>query len=589
MFDPTHFLRGNRKATHLLLFAVIAGTIAGALFIAQALLISEIVDRVFLRDQTLTAITYLLATAFLLMLIRAGLIWVEESVAQHSASSIKNSLRNQLVRKLFVLGPSYAREESSGELAHTLVDGIDSLNDYYTQYLPAKALAALVPAMVFIVVLILDPWTTLVYIVAGPMLLLLLALIGGQTKAIQQRRFQEMSWMSAYFLDMLQGLPTLKLFGRSREQADNIKEISSQYGKTTMEVLRTAFQTSLVLEWSATAATAMVALEVSFRLVNGSLPFDIALAVLLLTPEFFLPLRSYALRYHAGAQAKAVAKRLSAILDTAEPTVGHLSRIADTITHPFEGPLADIRFEDVSFAYQDGQRPVLSNISLTIPHGRTVALVGPTGAGKSTISSLLLRFIEPSGGVITVGGTPLSGYALDIWRRQVAWIPQHPHLFYGSVAENILLARPAASKEKMLAASYAANAHEFIHSLPDGYDTQLGEKGIRLSGGQRQRIAIARAFLKDAPLLIMDEATSHLDTECEGLIAAALATLMQGRTTLIIAHRLALVYKADQIVVIDNGRVAQSGSHNDLLSQEGPYRHLYASYTGETELGEFQP
>jgi ATP-binding cassette subfamily C protein CydD len=179
-----------------------------------------------------------------------------------------------------------------------------------------------------------------------------------------------------------------------------------------MEVLRTAFQTSLVLEWSATAATAMVALEVSFRLVNGSLPFDVALAVLLLTPEFFLPLRRYALRYHAGAQATTVAKRLSAVLDTVEPTAGHLSRLADTIPHPFEDPLADIRFEDVSFTYQDRQRSVLSNISLTIHHGHTVALIGPTGAGKSTISSLLLRFIEPSSGVITIGGTPLLGYAL---------------------------------------------------------------------------------------------------------------------------------------------------------------------------------
>jgi thiol reductant ABC exporter CydD subunit len=588
MFDHTYFLRGNRKASLLLLFAIFAGTVAGALFIIQALLISEIVNRIFLLDQSLSAITYLLAAAILLMIIRAGLIWIKESIAQHSASSVKDSLRNQFIRKLFVLGPSYVQGESSGELTHTLVDGIDSLNDYFTLYLPAKALAVLVPSLVLIVVLILDPWTTLVFIVAGPMLLLLLALIGGQTKVIQQRRFQEMSWMSAFFLDMLQGLPTLKLFGRSREQADNIEEISSQYGKTTMEVLRTAFQTSLVLEWSATAATAMVALEVSFRLVNGSLPFDVALAVLLLTPEFFLPLRRYALRYHAGAQAKAVAKRLSAVLDTAELTTSHLSRLADTIPYPLEGPLADICFEDVSFAYQNGQRPALSNISLTIPHGRSVALVGPTGAGKSTISSLLLRFIEPSGGVINIGSTPLLNYALDMWRSQVAWVPQYPYLFYGSVAENILLASPSASKEKMLAASYAANAHEFIHSLPYGYDTQLGEKGIRLSGGQRQRIAIARAFLKDAPFLILDEATSHLDTENEELIAAALSALVQGRTTLIIAHRLALVYKADQIVVMNNGRVTQCGSHEDLLSQEGPYRQLYASYSGETSVEGFQ-
>ena len=394
--------------------------------------------------------------------------------------------------------------------------------------------------------------------------------------------------MSAFFLDMLQGLTTLKLFGRSREQAGNIQEISSQYGKTTMEVLRTAFQTSLVLEWSATAATAMVALEVSFRLVNGSLPFFVAFSVLLLTPEFFLPLRRYALRYHAGARAKAAAERISAVLDTPEHAV--LSQPGLGIKAPSlaDGVLANIRFENVSFSYQDGQRPALANLTLTIAHGRTVALVGPTGAGKSTISSLLLRFIEPSSGVLTVGDSPLSAYTVEAWRTQIAWVPQHPYLFYGSVAENILRARPSASREEMLAASHAANAHEFILSLANGYQTQLGEKGVRLSGGQKQRIAIARAFLKDAPILIMDEATSHLDRENEALIATALATLMEGRTTIIIAHRLAMAYEADQIVVMDHGRVSQMGSHYDLIMQDGPYQSLYASYLGDSKSDGYQ-
>ena len=235
-----------------------------------------------------------------------------------------------------------------------------------------------------------------------------------------------------------------------------------------MEVLRTAFQTSLVLEWSATAATAMVALEVSLRLLNRSLPFDVALAVLLLTPEFFLPLRRFALRYHAGAQAKAVAEHLTAVIDTGGPTPGYHSGLTDTRSHPAARPLADIRIQNVSFAYQDGQRPALSRISLTFPHGHTVALVGPTGAGKSTISNLLLRFIEPSSGTIFIGDTPLMTYAPDAWRQQIAWVPQHPHLSYSSVAENILLARPSADKEEMLAVASAANAHDFILSLPEG-------------------------------------------------------------------------------------------------------------------------
>lgn len=573
-------LRGRRRATILLLLAVAAGTIAAALFIAQAILISEIVNRVFLQDQTLNLVAPLLLIAFLLLFIRAALIWVEELLAQYSASDVKSDLRDRLIQHIFHLGPTYTRSESSGELVHTLVEGVESLDDYITQYLPAKVLAAVVPAIVFVVVLILDPWTTLVYIVAGPMLLLLLALIGGQTKAIQQRRFREMSWMSAFFLDMLQGLPTLKMFGRSREQAANIREISRHYGNTTMEVLRTAFQTALVLEWSATAATALVALEVSLRLMNGTLPFNIALAVLLLTPEFFLPLRRYALRYHSGARGKAAAERICAVLDKTPPPSAPApdQESAPARLHP--PPLAHIHFQDVSFAYQDGQRRALSHLTMDIPHGRSLALVGSTGAGKSTISNLLLRFINADSGAISVNGAPLKAIEKNQWRSQVAWVPQHPHLFYGSVAGNILLARPHATEDELLAAAQAANAHDFIQELPAGYDTQIGEQGVRLSGGQRQRIAIARAFLKDAPFLILDEATSHLDADSEKLVGDALLRLMQGRTVLIIAHRLALAYKADQIVVIENGRSVQSGTHNSMLAEDGPYRRLVNSYQG---------
>ena len=457
--------QGNRPAALLLIAAVAAGTLAAAIFIAQAMLISEIVDRVFLKGQNLTAVIPLLIFAILLLLFRSGLIWIKEIVAQRSANNVKQDLRQQLIQHLFHLGPAYTRQESSGELVHTLGDGVESLDEAITSYLPSKAFAALVPAFVFLVVLILDPWTTLVYLFAGPMLLLLLALIGGQTKAIQERRFHEMSWMSAFFLDMLQGLPTLKMFGRSQEQAENISEISRQYGSMTMEVLRTAFQTSLVMEWSATAATALVALEVSLRLMNGLLPFNIALAVLLLTPEFFLPLRQYALTYHAGAQGKAAAGRIFAIIDTPltiPPFTQERIQPSLVADDPYYQAGYDIRFNQVSFAYDSGDRPALIDFSLTIPYGRSVALVGSTGAGKSTISRLLLRFIEPNTGSIQIGPYLLSQISPKGWREQLAWVPQQPHLFYGSIADNIRLARPGASDREIVAAAQAAHAHDFI-------------------------------------------------------------------------------------------------------------------------------
>jgi ATP-binding cassette subfamily C protein CydD len=381
---------------------------------------------------------------------------------------------------------------------------------------------------------------------------------------------------------MLQGLPTLKMFGRSQEQAATVETISRHYGNSTMDVLRTAFQTSLVLEWGATAATALVAIEASMRLMAGLLPFEIALIVLLLTPEFFMPLRQLSMKYHAGTAGKAAAERIYAILDTPAsdltgfvPTANSPKPVRSLPFAPF-----DICFEDVYVAYDTGERLALNGFDLTIQPGQTVALVGPTGAGKTTAANLLLRFVEPTQGMIRIGGVPLHQIDPSDWRSQVAWVPQQPHLFQGTIADNLRLARPEATMVELVDAAQAARAHEFIVQLPLGYETAVGEQGVRLSGGQRQRLAIARAYLKDAPLLILDEITSHLDAENEALVEEALTRLMKKRTVLIIAHRLKLAYAADVIVLMDGGRVLQMGSPQLLAAETGAYRELLAAYEG---------
>jgi ATP-binding cassette subfamily C protein CydD len=344
----------------------------------------------------------------------------------------------------------------------------------------------------------------------------------------------------------------------------------------------------------------MVALEASLRLINGSLPFDRALAVLVLTPEFFLPLRQMAVKYHIGTAGKAAAERVFAVVDGPgaegkEGKEGQRGRGAEGrsavlgVERIASESQFDIRFNEVWFAYppraQDSCQlseklaTVLADLTFTIPHGQTVALVGATGAGKSTAANLLLRFIDPDKGQITVGGARLDSIDRAAWRRQVAVVPQLPHLFHGTALDNIRLARPEASLDDAIAAAQAAHAHDFIQALPQGYDTPLGEGGARLSGGQRQRLALARAFLKDAPVLLLDEATASLDAQSEALIRDALARLMTGRTVLLIAHRLELAYSADQIVVLDAGRAAEIGDHAALLAQNGLYTHLVASYT----------
>lgn len=568
-------LAGSRIAQQYLAAAVAAGFLAAAGLLAFMILVTVVVARVFIDGGTLASVGPLLAIMVSLLLGRAALLWGREVLAQRSAGLMKADLRGRVMHHLFDLGPVYAQRQHGGELVNTVVTGVEALDGYITGYRVTQYLAGLVPALVLLIVLWIDPPTTLVLLFAGPMLILLMVFIGQRTRDLTERRHEDLNWMSAYFLDMLRGLPTLKMFGRSREQAGNIEAISREFGRSTLDVLRTAFQTTLALEWAATAATAMVALEVSWRLMTGRLPFVEALAVLLLTPEFFLPLRQFAAHHHAGSEGKAAARRLAAILN--EPLTGQ-TMAGKSLQSAALPARFDVVFDAVSFAYGNEDRPALDRFSLVIPAGEMVALVGATGAGKSTAAAALLRFIEPTSGAIYVGGIPMATIDRAAWRSMVAWVPQLPHLFHGTVADNIRLGRPKATMAEVVAAAKAAHADEFIRALPEGYDTPLGEEGARLSGGQRQRLALARAFLRDAPLVVLDEATSHLDSESEALVRAALARLQQGRTVLVIAHRLQLAADADWVAVAQGGRVVATGSHNELLASNAYYRELVTAY-----------
>ena len=519
-------------------------------WIAFALLLAIVVARVFVDGGTLGSVETLLLAMLALALVRGVLLWSSEVVAQRAAGGIKTDLRERLAAALVALGPTAVRGERIGELVYTAGEGVDTLDPYVTRYVPARVLAVLVPVLVASVVAVLDPWSVLVLLIAGPLLVLLLGLIGRRVRDLAERRERELAWMNAHFLDVLRGLPTLKMFGRSADQAETIRAVSRRQGSSTMDVLRTAFQTTLVLEWGATAATALVAIETSVRLMAGGLTFERALAVLLLTPEFFLPLRRLSAEYHVGRTAVAAAERVYAVLDT--PVRIHVPTPSAARQLPAR---MDVRFDHIVVTYDEGSRTALAGCSLEIPHGRTVALVGPTGAGKTTVANVLLRFVDPDRGRVTVGGEPLSEIDPALWRTRVAWVPQQASLFHGTVADNLRLARPDASDDELMAAATAANAHAFVTDLPDGYATPIGEGGARLSGGERQRLALARAFLKDAPFLILDEPTSHLDRESETLVLEAASRLMRDRTVLVIAHRPEPVAGADVVVTLRAGRV----------------------------------
>jgi ATP-binding cassette subfamily C protein CydD len=553
-----------------LALAVVCGLLAAAVVVAQAYLVSVVVADVFLGGGTLATVAPLLGIAAFLAILRAPLLFAGDALAQDAAGRVRGRLRADVTAHLLALGPAYTGRERTGELIGVLVDGLDAVDAYLTSFQPARALAVAVPLLVLGAILVLDPPTTLVLLFTGPILVLLLGFIGSRTRAITERRFAEVRWLGAFFLDMLSGLSTLKMFGRSAEQVDNIRTISRQYGDTTMEVLRTAFQTSLVLEWGGAVAVALVAVEISLRLMAGAIEFDRALAVLIIVPEFFLPLRQLAARYHSGAAGRAVAARAFAILDEPLPRARAVGD-GGAVAIPAD---ASIRFAGVSVTYPGRTDAALDRLDLEVASGRVTALVGATGAGKSTVASLLLRFIEPATGEILVGGVPLGSIELGEWRSHVAWVPQLPHLFHGTVADNIRLARPDASDEQVVAAAREAGAETFIASLTHGYATSVGEDGARLSGGQRQRIAIARAILADARLVILDEATSHLDAASEAVIRETVGRLAPRRTVLVVSHRLRLVSIADEVVVIDGGRVVETGPPAVLAERDGPYRRL---------------
>jgi thiol reductant ABC exporter CydD subunit len=593
-------VRSARGARAGLATTVGLGWLAGVVLVFQAWYLARVISDVFLMGSTLPQVRPLLLVLLVLSLARAGLSWGSEVTANRVAGRVKTDLRERLSAHLLALGPAYTRGERSGELTNTVVEGVEALDAYFSQYLPQLALAALLPLTILLFVFPRDLLTGLVLLLTAPLIPIFMILIGNVAETLTRRQWTSLSRMSAHFLDVLQGLTTLKLLGRGRDQIQTIAQISDQFRQTTLGVLRVAFLSALVMEMVAAISTAVVAVEVGLRVLYGRMVFEEAFFILLLAPEFYLPLRTLSTRFHASMAGVAAAQRIYEVLGVkpqantevgkpqANTEVGKPQAGAE-VRFEFEDDLEpglspylklnfDLSLKSIHYAYDDGERPALKGLSLQIAPGQKVALVGPSGAGKSTVAHLLLRFIEPDQGTITVDGAPLQHVPIRTWRAQVAWVPQNHYLFHASVAENVRLARPDAGLDEVIWAAEQAHAHDFIRALPQGYDTLVGERGARLSGGQAQRIALARAFLKDAPLLVMDEATANLDPEDQARIQDSMEHLMGGRTALIIAHRLPTVYRADQIVVMADGRAVESGTHETLLEKGVLYRRLVQAY-----------
>ena len=539
----------------------------GLLLIAQAWLLAKTLNAVVFEDAGLGAVSHWLWIVFCLFSLRALLSWMSEQAAFEAAAQVKLHVRDRLLRHLFALGPVRLALERSGDLTTALADGVEALEAYYARYLPAMSLMVLLPLSILVVVLPFDWLAAAILLFTAPMIPLFMILIGKGAERLNQRQWRRLARLAAHFLDVIQGLTTLKLFNASRREAENIARISEEYRHDTMAVLRVAFLSSLVLEFFATVSIAVVAVAIGFRLFWGDMDFMPAFFILLLAPEFYLPLRNMGTHYHARMEAIGAAERLVSILDIASAPIPPARSSVPEVA------CSTIRYSDVSVVYPDGTR-ALEGIDFDIQPGERLAIVGPSGAGKTTLINLLLGFVQPNVGQLLIGDLPLDTLDPAAWRKQLSWVPQRPHLYAGSVADNIRLSRPEASSADVEAAARLAYASDFIERLPRGYETRIGEGGIGLSGGQIQRIALARAFLRSAPLLLLDEPTANLDRESERLIQMALDRLAGERTLVVIAHRLNTVRSADRILVIKQGRLLDQGNHEDLLDRCETYRRL---------------
>jgi ATP-binding cassette subfamily C protein CydD len=542
-------LRRARPVRRLLCLDAGLGIASALLVVFQAVLIARIVAHAF-RGAGLGEVSADLGMLALTFALRGLFAWAFEVAGRRAASAVLSDLRVELAECRLRGHPIALDRAEAGEIAAAAVQGVDGLEAYFARYLPQLVLALVVPVAVLVSVAAIDPTSAGVMLLTLPLVPVFMWLIGRYTQDRTRERWLALRLLSGHFLDVVRGLPTLRAFNRGRAQAAVLGEIGEQYRRTTMATLRVGFLSGSVLELAATLGVALVAVTVGVRLVDGRLGLQSGLTVLVLAPELYLPVRQLAAQFHASADGLAVFQRMLELLE-ARPTAPPGGRLV-----PYSPLDAPVRLESVSFAYPSRPELVLDAFELELQPGETVALVGPSGAGKTTVANLLLRFAEPSSGRLTVGGIDLADCRTDLWRRHIAWVPQRPMLFRGTVADNIRLGNFAATDQAVRDAAVLAGADRFVRALPSGYETSVGDGGRPLSAGERRRIALARAFVRDAPFVILDEPTADLDRTSAEVVAESVERLRLGRTVLLIAHRPELAERADRVVTLGGGSAA---------------------------------
>ncbi|MCL2496551.1 MAG: thiol reductant ABC exporter subunit CydD, partial [Clostridiales bacterium] len=553
-----HLMRESWQDRRRMAGTVICGVLGGLAAAAQAYLLALLVAAAFGQTAGLMDLRRPLALLLAIIVLRGVLNWLEERCALSLGGSVQQSLRRRLLQKIDALGPVKMREQQYGELLTMLTEGLDALEVYFQKYLPQLFKSAILPVAFLLIIFPLDWPTGLLMLITAPLVPVFMSLIGRWTKYHTLRQWQTLSHMGGYFQDIFEGLSTLKLFNRIAGQREKIIALGEGFRATNLQVLKWGFLSALVLEMLTTISIAMISVGLGLRLVYGQLGFHTALFVLFLAPEFYLPLRSLGTQYHSSLNGAAAAKSMFALLAREDA-------VTDEGVAEFNGD-ASLVFDNVCFAYEAG-RPALNGISFNLAAGEKLGLVGASGSGKTTLLHLLAGFIRPGAGCISIGGQSLAGLNADALRRQIALVSQDPFLFKGSIMDNIRLGNSEAGTETVISLCRELGAHDLFAALPRGYDTLVGQGGSALSGGERQMLAIARACLKDAPLILLDEATRNVDWENDYLLQQALARLCRGKTVIAIAHRLQTLAGMDKLLVLEQGSIAHFGPLHELYKQ----------------------
>ncbi len=564
-----------------ILAAALVGLLGVVAGIARLVIAAVVIFQVIHGDAEFSTLLWPIIAIVGLIALRGVLEYQQDVISHHTASIVKVQLRKRLYEHALALGPGYFDQSRTGDVTVSLAEGVETLEAFFGKFLPQLIVAALTPILIFVFMAYID--LQIAFIFLGFALFTLVApnLFNLWKRSGNLARRVAYGALGADFLDAVQGLGTLKAFGQSRIRGQLLAARSERLYRTSMNVLVANQGTTAITILGISAGAAVALAFGALRVADGSLDFRPLMIVLMLGVEIFRPLRELVGLYHQGMMAMSTADGIFAIMDE-PPTINEPAGVRRNGggSSSAEGEAAflspEITFENVSFAYDRGRRPALEQVSFTLKAGETLGLVGSSGAGKSTVVWLILRFYDPQQGRVLLGGQDLRELPLDYLRRHVAVVTQDTYLFHGTVAENLRFGNPEASQEELEAAARAANAHEFIKDLPQGYDTVVGERAVRLSGGQKQRVAIARALLKDAPVLVLDEALSSVDAENEAVIQEALDRLMHGRTTLVIAHRLSSVVNADRILVLEDGELVEIGSHGEMVAAGGAYARLMA-------------